>query len=363
MALNGRARQRWAVGIVAVLLVGVAVAGAFAAGRPSNLPAHPDNPRPQGAMALTRLLEEHGVRVTLSQRTSSTVESPPDVLAIVDPGLLSDEQFAELAALGTDLVLLDAAGGRPGTATEGLESTGHAARSPVAAECSFEHARAAGEITAAGPTFTGPPGAQVCFPAGEDGGLVAHWREGGRSITVIPREVALNGGLAETGNAALALRVLGAGEELTWMLASADDTSGVAADEPLTLLWTAAAILAVALAWWQIPRFGRLAVEPLPVTVPAAETVLARGALYRRHRDVPHAARALRLGALRRIGERLRLPASASREEVLAAIAASTGRPAAALAEVFYGEPPTDTRTLSALAHALDTTESEVHRR
>lgn len=357
--------RRWLVGAVLVLLVGVAVAARLVTGQSSNVPGHPDNPGDDGAMAVTRILGEHGVRVHLSERTATTLEAGGDVIAIVDPGLLSDVQLEKIAALGTDLVLIDAAAGRAGV-SERLDRTGYGASESIPADCDFEHARAAGTVSAGGSTFTGPDGADVCFPVGDEGGLVVHWRDEGRSITTLPLSMLVNGSLAEEGNAALALRVLGTSQNLTWMVAVGGDSSGTATlspERPLSLLWTGAAVLAIAVAWWQMPRFGRLVVEPLPVVVPASETVTGRGALYRRHRDVAHAAGALRLGALRRIADRIGLAPYATRAEVIERLTTITGRPAAAVAEVFYGAPPSSTAGLSALAHALDTIESEVHRR
>ncbi|QGH68850.1 DUF4350 domain-containing protein [Pseudactinotalea sp. HY158] len=364
---SGRARW-WAVAIVAVVLLGVGIAAQLMSRQPSTIPGHPDNSRGNGAMAVTRILAAHGVDVRVSVRTDATLEQASETIAIVDPGRLTPEQFERITGLGTDLVLLDAGGlaEDPSAATSGLVRAGHAAAGTVAADCSDPDAVAAGSIAAGGPVFTGPDGAMECFPVANAGGaLMVRWQQDGRSITVIPREVALNRSLAEAGNAALALRVLGTGSELTWMVASTDDPTGESAApaDPLTLLWTAAGILALALAWWQIPRFGRLAVEPLPVTVPASETVSGRGALYRRHRDVPHAARALRAGATGRMADRIGLAPGAGRAEVAGRIGALTGRPPAAIAAVLYGPPPTDAAGLSTLAHALDILESEVHHR
>src|SRR5699024_9825244 len=57
---NSATGRRWLVGVVLVLLVGVAVAARLVAGQASSVPGHLDNPGEDGAMAVTRILGEHG---------------------------------------------------------------------------------------------------------------------------------------------------------------------------------------------------------------------------------------------------------------------------------------------------------------
>jgi hypothetical protein len=119
-------------------------------------------------------------------------------------------------------------------------------------------------------------------------------------------------------NAAVALRLLGAHDRLVWYVPDPADVvgDGVSVSSLLPrwlkpgLLLLAAAVLALLL--WRGRRLGRLAVEPLPVTVTAIETTQSRGRLYRRAGDRAHAAAALRQAARRRLADGLGLPRGAA---------------------------------------------------
>src|SRR5690606_10490700 len=119
------------------------------------------------------------------------------------------------------------------------------------------------------------------------------------------------------GNAALALRLAGKRENVAWYLADwFDDTvlSGDPGEPPTfeanpdflppgfgTALY-ALGLTALVAAFWRGRRFGPLAVEPLPVVVPAKEATRGRARLYRRARAYGRATAALRASTARRIG-------------------------------------------------------------
>lgn len=192
-------------------------------------------------------------------------------------------------------------------------------------------------------------------------------------------------------NAAVALRLVGAGDRLVWYVPSATDLSG---EDALSLgsllppwlvpaLWLVAGS-AVGLVLWRGRRLGPLAVEPLPVTVRSTETVASRGRLYRRSGDRAHAAAALRAATRRRLRHALRLPdgpdpapvadrygvdrapadGASSAAGLVGAVARHTGRPADEVRDLLDDtRPPTTDDHLVGLARALAELEEEVRRR
>ncbi|MFY1598291.1 DUF4350 domain-containing protein [Micromonospora sp. WMMD737] len=122
-------------------------------------------------------------------------------------------------------------------------------------------------------------------------------------------------------------------------------------------LWALLAQLAVAAllaALWRARRLGPPAVEPLPVTVRSAETVLGRARLYEKAGARDAAARTLRSAALDRLTPRLHLPPTAPPADVAAAVAARTGDDPRWTDEVLHGAAPETDQDLLDLARALD---------
>src|SRR5699024_1873045 len=107
-------------------------------------------------------------------------------------------------------------------------------------------------------------------------------------------------------------------------------------------------------------RMGPLAVEPLPVIVPAAETVRGRSALLQRAGARAEALSDLRAAALVRLGRRLALPPDAPAAEVAARAAAVAGLDPAWTEAVLLTEHPHDDETLIRISIDITTIESEV---
>ncbi len=373
-----RARaRRWRWPAVVALGLVLALAATLAAGRPgSRIPLAPDNPGPDGARAAAEILRREGVEITVRRTTAGALEATPagSTLVVTDPAMLGDEQWASLAGSGLDLVLTDVAFTDLGAVTDALVTTGAGGDGLRRADCGDPDARAAGSLTTgSGDVRAAGAGVVVCFPppegagpAGETGAY-AVVEEDGRRLTVLanPRPLT-NAALAEAGNAALVLRMLGRTDHLTWYIPSVTDTG--TGPVPSTLPPGAGAVgawallVAGAVALWQGRRLGPLVVEPLPVVVPPAETTRGRARLYRRARAHAHAGAALRAGTASRLARRLGVPGSAGRDELLAALVRATGRPAADLDPLLYGPLPKDDPTLLALIRALDALESEVAR-
>lgn len=372
-----RAARRWRRLRVPLTLVGVLVVIGLLAALPepstSTTPLAPDNPGPTGARAVAQVLGEHGVDVRYTRRFAdvAAADAPGVTVAVLGDGGLGEAQLDGLRELTADVVLVQA----PWAAWElaGIEGgTGDVTGSERPARCDDPDAVAAGTVVTSG-ALVPAPGQTACFPAatGSAAGYVVAEVDGRRVAALGSADLLRNDGLATAGNAALALRVLGRGEQLVWYVpswddpwAGGDDEAGLADTMPPwtgPLLWMLAVVVVVA-GVWRGRRFGRLVVEPLPVVVRAGETTRGRGRLYRRGRAHGHAAAALRAAAASRCATRLGLPRSAAAPEVVDAVARATGRPAAAVEELLYGPPPTTDSALADLAGRLDHLESEVHR-
>lgn len=363
-------RWRWPAA-VALALVLVTLLTVATQPRTSSIPLAPDNPHPDGARAAAQILGREGVSITFRETTASALAATPDdgTLFITDPTGLRPDQWEDVAASNADLVLTQVAYADLSLLTDAVVPTGEGGDGVRAAACDDPDAVAAGTLdTGSGDVRALSDDVVVCFPGAGDPsvGAYATFRQGDRRVTVVGNDRPFtNAALAEAGNAALVLRILGRTEHLTWYVPSPTDTAEPAG----TLLppgagavaaW--ALLVAVATMIWQGRRLGPVVVEPLPVVVKAAETTLGRARLYRRAAAHGHAAAALRAGAASRLAHRLGVPATAGPDALLDALARATGRDGAALAALLYGPSPGDDAALLALVHALDTLEAEVMR-
>lgn len=378
-----RAARRWRrLRPVLVLLALVLVGGLLAvlpAPRTSTAPLAPDNPGATGARALAQILGRHGVHVHYVRTVAAAEKAATagSTLLVLGDLYLTPDMARRIHATAADLVLVETPDVLA-TLAPGVEPAFGGSTADVrSARCDDEDAVAAGTVTAAGGLRAGRPGVTICFPEtgpGADGSGALAVLTGSRRISVLSDGALLtNRALADEGNAALAIRLLGAHPDLVWYLPSADDLGIEQREESrtsltdlvppsLTLLGLLAVAVVAAAALWRGRRLGAVVSERLPVVVRAGETTRGRGRLYRRARAHGHAAAALRAGAASRSAARLGLPRSAGRAATVAAISHATGRPAADVDHLLYGSSPTDDRGLAALARELDHLESEVHR-
>jgi hypothetical protein len=359
-ATRRRAWRGWAILVIALVAVGIA--GALVADLrqpPARGVLDPDSAGPEGTRALAQILREHGVAVTVVRDRESAerlAAQPGTTLAMPDDPTLSDDAVARLTETAGTLVLLDphSRGIRalfPGARPEGVGEAGLA--DP---DCALPDAQRAGPIQP-GLVFTSPAGTIACYPSAGGSALLA--RADGTAAAIDATALFTNAHLAENGNAALAIGLLGRNPTVVWFVpALADSDAGTPDLGALTPPWVTPAILllvaaAGAAALWRGRRFGPLVAERLPVTVRANETTEGRARLYERSRDVAHAARGVRVGALARLRRRLALPRAVSPAEVAAALSARTGIPLARTTEVLTGALPTTDRGLVALSDAL----------
>jgi hypothetical protein len=366
-----RAIGGW-VAIVAVLL-GVAIAGAAIAGLgrwQQRGMLDPDSAGPDGTRALAQILRDHGVTVTVARdRATATrlAAEPGTTLVMPDDPTLSDDAFLAVADAASDLVVVDPASRGIRLLFPGAGPTGYAPSEPLAPDCALPEAQRAGSVVA-GALYGPIDGGTGCYPA--DGGyaLLVAERDGARVAAIDGRSLFVNERLAEDGNAALAVNLLGRQPAVVWFVPELAD-SDLADTHPslgvLTPGWVTPAILllilaGIAAAVWQGRRFGPLVAESLPVTVRANETTEGRARLYARSRDAAHAAAALREGALARLRRRLSLGSAATPARVAAEASARTGMPLDAVRAVLDGPLPESDRGLVALSDGLRDLEAAV---
>lgn len=368
---TSRSTRRRALVVAAVLLAGLGLLTALITPATSRTYLDPDAATPGGTRALAELLRAQGATV---QRTTDAdrvlAASTGTVVVVAYPELLGPDVLRDLQGAPFDVVLLGAPAQVPAyLGVSPLAAVDVTEREP---QCGLRAAAQAGTALTGGVTYVvaSPPGldgqvaAESCYPA--DGGVtvVQVTTSSGHRHTVLgSAEFMTNDRLADVGNAALALNLVGTQREVLWWLPTPEFTG----TQPLTSLlpdavWPLLAALVVAvlvLAAWQGRRLGPVVVEPLPVAVRASETTEGRAAIYQRHHSREQAARHLRTRTHRLLLRRLGLPAGSSPDAVVTATAEVTGRREEELRRLLYGPAPRDDDTLVTLGQQLSDLEQE----
>ena len=211
----------------------------------------------------------------------------------------------------------------------------------------------------------------MCYPAGGAPSLV-QYSSGGQLITLLGTgEPLANGFLAQRGNAALALNLLGISPRIVWLVpapaivAGAGPAGGhksltsllpLGAD--LVTIQLCVAVLLAAL--WRARRLGPLVPEQLPVVVRASETVEGHARLYQSRRARGRAAAALRAAMLRRVMAAVGLAPGAHQGAVTAALSARSALSPAQIEMMLFGPAPGTDTALVTLADDLDALERQV---
>lgn len=359
--------------VVAVLVVAVAfVAMQVSASAPGRHGAlDPEGRNDSGSLALAEILRDQGVDVEVHRSRAEARAAIDDrtTLVMANPYTLSDDGITDLIAPAERVVFLStsshllsvleigdgATTGLPPTATAGCDVAEFADVGAIRPDRFFSPA----------------DGVTACF--GDDSGaaVLVDDRSDARHVVVEGSTLFTNAYLAENGNAALALALLGQTERIVWYVPSYADTDIEGAGEPvdtlgsLTPAWLTPVILllllsGIAAAIWRGQRFGPLVAETLPVTVRASETMHGRARLTAKAGDSAHAAQALRDGARRRLAQRLGLAVHASDDEVADAAADRLRLPRGTLQALLSGPLPADDQDLIALARRLSELESAV---
>ncbi|SEM79625.1 DUF4350 domain-containing protein [Nonomuraea pusilla] len=369
-------RSTWRAGRVAALLGLVIVLAAalgvlLAPGQRESRYLDPDDTSLAGSKALAELLRARGVtvdRVDSAEAAAASAGGGDRLLLITDTVYVNEFR---LAAVPGDKLVVGAVPGLEALAPGVRPLPGQPRERSREPRCDLPGVAAAGSAYVGGTAFAGPSGSTGCYPAGDGHALVTYEHDGGRVTVVGSGSFMTNQRLAEDGNAALALNLIGTGKPVTWLVRPqtppVGELPGTRGESMYDLMpagvgWAVLmGCLSVALvAFWRGRRLGPVVAERLPVVVRAAETVEGRGRLYRARRARERAAGALRAGTIDRLTPRLGLAPGAGGHEVVAALAARTGQDPHQVGSALYGPPPGDDAGLVALARYLDFIERQV---
>lgn len=355
---------------VALAVTLVVLAVVVSLGRANRQQA--DDPRsttPAGAGALGALLAQEGVRITPARSLDEALAAggPGRALVVANGEVLDEPGARSLLGAGYGRVILL----RP--TADALQRFGVRASSRAPgpdrreAGCPVGAATLAGSITVADARSSYlaiGPADFACYP-GASGGS-AYLRVGtdtGASVDLVAGGIS-NELLGEAGNAAFGMNVFGAQAEVSWLMARPEGRDGPDAPSLLPPWWpialTQAAVAFGVAAVWRGRRLGPILVEPLPVTVRAAETVEGHGRLYHRLDAYDRAADALRSGTVARLSRTF-----GHAEDPLAlsaAVAARTGRGEAQVRALLFDARPASDDDLVDLARDLDRLEQEARR-
>ncbi|SOD64917.1 protein of unknown function [Streptomyces zhaozhouensis] len=371
-----RRARPFAIGAVALVLAGLLLA-VLNSGESGAL--HPRASVPQGSRAVAELLEERGVTTTLATTAAEAADAlgPDSTLLVARPEALTptarDTLRRAAAEAATRTVLV-----APGPEATAAFAPRVTVAPPVEAEerpprCAWPTAERAGEARVGGYRYALPEGttdAADCYPAGGTATLATVPTPTGETVLLGSPDILTNDRLDEAGNASLALQLLGAHPRLVWYLPSGEEAPAADEQRSVTDLlppgWRWAALqlgIAAALAaFWRARRLGPVVTEPLPVTVPAAETVEGRARLYHRAHARTQAADALRAATRARLAPVVGVTRADTHhpEALPPAVAAHTRATAAETHALLFGPAPEDDRALVRLADALDALERRV---
>lgn len=370
---RAKGRRRLAMG--AGVLVGLGLLTALLTPATSRTSLDPEAATPGGARALAELLRAQGATVERTTDAARALASSTGTTVVVAyPEILSPTVLAELETAQADVVLL----GVPAQAPSylGVAPVDTADVDERLPDCALPAATAAGRALTGGVAYAVGPHPALdelttgasCYPSGGGGTVVQVTTSAGHRHTILgSAEFMTNDRLADDGNAALALNLVGTQPAVVWWLPTPEFTG----TKPLTSLlpdgvWPLLAALAVvvaALAAWRGRRLGPVVVEPLPVAVRASETTEGRAQIYQRYRTRDQAAQHLRRRTQTLLVRTLGLPGASEADAVVAACARVTGRREDELRRLLYGPAPQDDDSLVTLAQQLSTLEQEAGQR
>ena len=343
----GKSAVVWIV-VVAIVLIAAIIGFLTSTDPGEDRDLHYDNTGEDGTAALAGVLRSHGVKVSTTEDYDTALAAAQDAdttLFVLNPHVADQAQRNKIRDAvqthGSHVALIN-----PGFAVAGYTShvsfeTGSMySNTHPEPSCDFGPASRAGKVerSGAGYRVVSDKDYEGCYPMDGDAYSLIHTPEGKGSVTVLGESSwVTNTNLREDGNAALSTGVAGLKPKVVFYYAMYDS------DEPdplstvpgwfyMTLLWLLPIGLVAVI--WAGRRFGPLAVETLPVTVPPIETVTGLAGLMHRTGNRAEALRILRASALVKMGRTLAVPAHADTAEVCQAVADRTGVGYAQLSEL-----------------------------
>jgi hypothetical protein len=370
-AATGWRRHRSTLLIVGALVAALALVIVTQGTVTRGAELDPDNPGPDGAQALARVLADQGVDVEVVRTADDfdRADLGPAGLVVVtssdDLGASTAQRLLDrVSAARAGLVVVDPTSAL--LAELGIDGdptridVGDGVRGDCA-DATYDDL----DLVTDGADAVPLPG---CFADA----LADTETSAGSGLTLLGAgQLLTNDQILRGDNAAIALRLLGSTDRLVWYVASDSDQ---VADDGVSISsllpdWIApglaiALFSSLLLVLWRGRRLGPLASEPLPVIVKAIETTRSRGRLYRKSGDRGHAADALRAATRTRVATRLRRGPTADDAALVRDVARHVGRPESEITDLIgsaAAQPRTD-RDLIVLANALAALEEEVRR-
>lgn len=373
-AVRERGRLRSALGWVAIAALVIVFAlfiGSITINAPGSRGAlDPESADESGALALAELLRDQGVDITIT-RTRSEAAAALDAdstLVMADPFALSDQAVEGLITPADRTVILSSASRLLRILDLG-ENAPATSDADVNAQCGLPELANVGAVHP-DRFFTPADGVIGCYTDADGAAALLVDDSGDRRVALIEGSALFgNEHLAENGNAALGLALLGQSDHVVWYVPSFDDSDieaqSVDTLAALTPEWVTPAILLLILAGIVAgisrgQRFGPLVAETLPVTVRASETMHGRARLTAKAADAAHAARALRDGSLRRLAARLGLTARSTPAEIADAASDRLRIPRGSLHQLLAGDLPSSDSELIDTARRLAELETAV---
>ncbi|PQZ56328.1 MULTISPECIES: DUF4350 domain-containing protein [unclassified Microbacterium] len=358
----------WVIVAALVLIVAFIALRVSVTGPGDRGALDPEGRNDAGALALAEILRDQGVDVDVyrSRAEARAAIDENTTLVMANPYTLTDEALETLMDPAERVVFLSTSTHLLKLLRIGENASG--TLPSVSAQCDAAEFADVGTIRA-DRLFTAADGVNACFGGSEGAAVLMDGRTSPLHAVVEGTRLFSNEYLAENGNAALALALLGQTDRVVWYVPSFDD-SDIEAEPTATLgsltpAWVTPAILLLIVAGIAISisrgqRFGPLVAETLPVTVRASETMHGRARLTAKAADAPHAAQALRDGAQRRLARRLGLAVHAGADEVADAASDRLRIPRGTLQALLAGPLPEDDAALIELARRLDELEKAV---
>jgi len=357
--------------MIALMLCGIALLGLQVA---ASAPAirgglDPEGRGPAGAQALAQLLRQQGVEVTVvrDRGAAAALLDADTTLVTTEPYALSDEAVEDLLAGARSAVVLS-----PGSRTLRLLGIGEHVGNGTGTTgpgCALPELARVGDIVP-GALYAAADDVTGCFESGDGAAVLVSEADGERRAVFDGTRLLSNKHLAENGNAALGLALLGQHGKVVWYVPSFDDTDREGADPEATLssltpAWVTPVIVllmvaAVVAAIWRGRRFGPLVTESLPVMVRASETMQGRARLTAKAADARHAAVALRDGTAARLAARLGLAVGTDPGTVADAAADRVRASRASVRDLLTGPLPATDPELVAFARRLAALETAV---
>ncbi|WP_106397621.1 DUF4350 domain-containing protein [Actinocorallia populi] len=374
----GRRVRRWR-GIVLPVLALAVIAVLLAALRPEATGGYldPESPGGNGSRALAEIVRQNGTPVTVARtaRAAASEATRTTVVVVVRSERLTRAELRQLAAAPGTLLLVEPTDAALKRLAPGVSRATTAAAGFAVPGCPLMEGT--GTVTFGdSQLYTAPSHALTCYPDPEENlaRMVVLGEGAPKPVTVLGSGTPLtNDELAEDGNAAFGMDLLGgAHDKAVWLMPDLP-TEAEAGDESLaelippgvTLFFWQVLIAVGLLALWRVRRLGPVVVERLPVAVRSAETVEGRARLYRAARARDRAALALRESARERFVPLLGLPRSAAAdpgkaEQVTILVTSRTGWDRQTAGWALYGPAPGDDAELVRLTDLLDDLEKRL---